>query len=190
VSRRKTQEKEFQKEADSMKKLTDKSKRTLTIAGIGVVCVALVVGIFYRFHAQNVKSTDISSSTPSSNEVVVAAVNNDSVSSESSSSTASSVASSSQAEISDQKIQPDVSKPSAPSSKPQAQGNTSDSSKTPSYSSQDTSTGKSAEPSGGEKKDGKIYVPGFGWVTDNGGGGSGSTASDMYENGNKVGQMD
>ncbi|NLJ31627.1 MAG: hypothetical protein GX424_08520 [Clostridiales bacterium] len=170
-----------------MKKLTDKSNRMLTIAGIGAVCVALIVGISYRFNAQNVKSADISSSKTSSSEVVVAAVNNDSVSSESSSSTASSAASSSQVEASDQKIQPDVSKPSAPSSKPQTQGNASDSSKPPTYSSQDTSTGKSAEPSGGEKKDGKVYLPGFGWVTNTGG--TGSTAGDMYENGNKVGNM-
>lgn len=173
-----------------MKKLTDKNKRIFTIAGIGMVCVALIVGISYRFHAQNVKSTDISSSTPSSSEVVVAAVNNESVSSESSSSTVSSAASSSQVETSDQKIQPDVSKPSAPSSKPQAQGNASDSSKTPSYSSQDTTAGKSTEPSGGEKKDGKIYVPGFGWVTDNGGGGSGTAVDGSGDINKQVGQMD
>lgn len=41
-------------------------------------------------------------------------------------------------------------------------------------------------PKAGDKKDGKIYVPGFGWIEDNGGG-SGTTATDMYENGNKMG---
>ena len=44
------------------------------------------------------------------------------------------------------------------------------------------------EPQGGETKDGQVYLPGFGWVTDTGG--SGSTADDMYENGNKIGIMD
>lgn len=48
-----------------------------------------------------------------------------------------------------------------------------------------TQTGK---PQGGEKKDGKVYLPGFGWVTETGG--SGTTANDMYENGNKIGNMD
>lgn len=44
------------------------------------------------------------------------------------------------------------------------------------------------EPQGGDTKDGRVYLPGFGWVTDTGG--SGSTADDMYENGNKIGIMD
>lgn len=171
-----------------MKKLTNKGKRMLTIAGLGAVCVALIIGISYRFNAENVKGADISSSTPSSSEVVVAAVNNDNASSESGSSSDSLAVSSSQAGSSDQKIQSDVSKPSAPPSKPQAQGSDSNPSKAPTYSSQDTAAGKPSEPSGGEKKDGKVYLPGFGWVTNTGG--SGSTASDVYENGNKVGNMD
>ena len=37
---------------------------------------------------------------------------------------------------------------------------------------------------------GQIYIPGFGWVQNNGGGGSGTVAEDMYENGNKIGIMD
>lgn len=45
------------------------------------------------------------------------------------------------------------------------------------------------EPQGGETKDGKIYVPGFGWIDDVGNA-QGSTAGDMYENGNKIGIMD
>lgn len=58
-----------------MKKLTDKSKRTLAVAGIGVVCVALIIGIFYRFSAGKVKASGVSSTSPSSSsEVVVAAV--------------------------------------------------------------------------------------------------------------------
>jgi len=45
------------------------------------------------------------------------------------------------------------------------------------------------EPQGGDKKDGQIYLPGFGWVKDEGGGGEGTVAEDMYENGNKIGDM-
>lgn len=48
---------------------------------------------------------------------------------------------------------------------------------------------KSTEPQGGDTKDGQIYLPGFGWVKDEGGGGEGITAEDMYENGNKIGEM-
>lgn len=44
------------------------------------------------------------------------------------------------------------------------------------------------QPQGGDKKDGQIYVPGFGWIDDIGEG-QGTVADDMYENGNKVGIM-
>lgn len=42
-------------------------------------------------------------------------------------------------------------------------------------------------PKHGDKKDGMIYINGFGWVVDEGGGGRAEYASDMYENGNKIG---
>ncbi len=42
-------------------------------------------------------------------------------------------------------------------------------------------------PKHGDKKDGMIYINGFGWIKDEGGGGRGEAAPDMYENGNKIG---
>lgn len=42
-------------------------------------------------------------------------------------------------------------------------------------------------PKHGDTKEGIIYITGFGWVKDEGGGGRGEDASDMYENGNKIG---
>ena len=42
---------------------------------------------------------------------------------------------------------------------------------------------KPDEPQAGDTKNGQIYIPGFGWVQNNGGGGSGTVAEDMYENG-------
>ncbi len=41
----------------------------------------------------------------------------------------------------------------------------------------------------GQKKDGMIYIMGFGWVKDNGGGGRAEYDSEMYENGNKIGSF-
>lgn len=59
---------------------------------------------------------------------------------------------------------------------------------------QEGSTGQAAAaastPSQGATQNGMIYIEGFGWIPDNGGGGSGTVAGDMYENGNKVGIMD
>ena len=42
-------------------------------------------------------------------------------------------------------------------------------------------------PAHGQKKDGKIYINGFGWIKDEGGGGEGVTDNEMYQNGNKIG---
>lgn len=41
----------------------------------------------------------------------------------------------------------------------------------------------------GQKKDGMIYITGFGWVKDNGGGGRTEYDGEMYENGNKIGSF-
>ena len=49
---------------------------------------------------------------------------------------------------------------------------------------------KEGTPQAGDTSGGKIYIPGFGWVDNQGGGASGTTAGDMYENGNKIGAMD
>lgn len=54
---------------------------------------------------------------------------------------------------------------------------------------QESVSGGTSAPSQGAVQNGMIYIEGFGWITDNGGGGSGTTAGDMYENGNKVGIM-
>lgn len=64
----------------------------------------------------------------------------------------------------------------------------------PSYEPEQTkiTEATTAEPSNdapynGQKKDGKIYFEGFGWVIDEGGVAVGEYAEDMVENGNKIG---
>jgi hypothetical protein len=47
-----------------------------------------------------------------------------------------------------------------------------------------------SQPQGGETKDGKIYVPGFGWITDNGGGGQGTVGESDGDINKQVGNMD
>lgn len=49
---------------------------------------------------------------------------------------------------------------------------------------------KKEMPQAGDTSNVQIYIPGFGWVENQGGGAFGSTAGDMYENGNKIGKMD
>lgn len=70
-----------------------------------------------------------------------------------------------------------------------------DHTKEPTYSSEqieitppDSSTNPNINPAmHGQRKDGMIFINGFGWVEDHGGGGRGEYAPDMYENGNKIG---
>lgn len=98
----------------------------------------------------------------------------------------------------EQSIQPEVTKPAAPSEEQKTDStqnpdgekvtgtpNTEDYDNV--TSSTDT-TKKENEPQGGETQNGKIYVEGFGWIDDIGEG-QGTTADDMYENGNKIGEM-
>lgn len=181
-----------------MKKLSDKNKRWLTIAGLGVVCIVLVIAISSQFKTKapvddavapsstvanevnpsiDTTGTDVKPSSDSANEkgVVVQSVEP---------TTTPNMAVSTGTK---QTIQPDPVKPEAPKEKPKPQGETTNPSKAPTYKPEDTTVSKPAEPKGGEKKDGKVYLPGFGWVTETGG--SGKTAGDMYENGNKIGNM-
>lgn len=48
---------------------------------------------------------------------------------------------------------------------------------------------KAGEPQGGDKKDGKIFVPGFGWIQDNGGGGIGEVVGSDGDINKQVGEM-
>lgn len=63
--------------------------------------------------------------------------------------------------------------------------------KEPTYEPEQTEVKQPETPSDtpkhGDRKDGMIYINGFGWVVDEGGGGVCEPAPDMYENGNKIG---
>ena len=68
----------------------------------------------------------------------------------------------------DQSIQAEVTKPAEPSA--EAKTNPSQKPDGQKVTNSDSSTSSSSTPKSGDKKDGKIYVPGFGWIDDNGGG--------------------
>ncbi|MTK06615.1 MAG: hypothetical protein F8N38_05950 [Hungatella sp.] len=97
----------------------------------------------------------------------------------------------------EQSIQPEVTKPAEPLTEAKK-----DPTKTPSGEKvttavqaeenkvQSTTAPTQSSSESENNHEGKIYVPGFGWVEDNGGGVSQETIEDMYENGNKIGSMD
>ena len=91
----------------------------------------------------------------------------------------------------DQTIQGDVEKPEAPPPPEIDEDAASDPNNVPSYTPEQTNPQgqQPAEPSGGETRPGQIYVPGFGWIADEGGGGVGiDTGSDGDPN-KQVGDM-
>lgn len=178
-------------------KLTDKTKKRLTIAGLGVVCVVLIIAIASRFMPETPKEVSAQPSSTASSEVnpITPSVEPSEAPEVSAQPIDPAAASTQPTDTGDstgteQSIQAEVAKPTEP-----PQEVLTDPSQTPDGEKVDgdkkpESSVSPSTPKSGDKKDGKIYVPGFGWIDDNGGGGSGTTAGDMYENGNKIGNMD
>lgn len=185
-------------------KINEKTKKVLTIAGCTIVGLVLVVAIGSQF-AKSPKDAD----TLPSSATVVSDVNpsidtdpstgeKDIVVKQNTDSTEETIDESpAQTDQPEQNIQPEVTKPAAPSEKqktdPTKKPDGEKVTGTPKAEDHDNVTPaadtkkKKDEPQGGETQNGKVYLPGFGWVTDTGG--SGTTADDMYENGNKIGDM-
>ncbi len=186
-------------------KLTDKAKKRLTLAGLGVVCAVLVIVIASQFKTEAPKAVSVQPSSTASDAVnpgtpSAGPNNTQEVNAQPIDPTVTPAPSTDTGDSTgtEQSIQTEVTKPPEPSQEAKT-----DPSKTPDGEkvekvtptehdkvTKPESTTSSSTPKAGDKKDGKIYVPGFGWIEDNGGGGSGTTAEDMYENGNKIGSMD
>lgn len=196
--------------------MNDKTKKRLVVAGGLVVCLVLITGISSQFKAEKQEDTTASAGSTQVAEVSVEPV---SETSESEKEVVVTVPASTtarqteetlpvQTDLSEQKIQPDVTKPAAtqPATQATTKAPATEGSKeettaaaetqatTPETSvqlptspaaetEQKTEEGKAQ---GGDTQNGKIYVPGFGWI-DEIGEAQGSTAEDMYENGNKIG---
>ena len=96
-----------------------------------------------------------------------------------------------------QSIQPEVTKPEEPESEVLADPTQKPDGTPAEIPAETTGTGAAAspepevsEPQAGDTNEGQIYIPGFGWVEDEGGGVNSVPLDDMYENGNKIGIMD
>jgi biopolymer transport protein ExbD len=180
----------------SVGKLIEKHKRVLVVSGLAVLCVALIVFIGTRFQTKAQANDMLPSSntgsavTPSPDTGSATTTGEKTVVVQANSSASSAVNSQpAQTDQSAQNLQPKVSKPAAPSES-EAKNPSKPPSSAGSTSSSKEST--SSTPKAGDTQNGKVYVPGFGWVTNNGGGGSGTTVGSSGDQltGNKVGQMD
>lgn len=181
-----------------MKKLSPKAKKGLIVAGLGVVCVILVIAISVQFHSEAPKDAAVLPSTPAPADIQPD-LNNPQPS------TALVIAPDPAAPISspavpvdtsdssgtEQHLQAEPTKPTPPVDPPTPIETpaVSKPEKTPEYKPEDTVKTKPKEPEGGEKKDGKIYVPGFGWIEDQGGGNSVDEVTSDGDINKQVGNM-
>ncbi len=187
-------------------KMKEKTKKVLTIAGCTIVGLVLVVAIGSQF-AKALEDVD----TLPSSAAVVSDVNpsidtdpstgeKDIVVKQNTDSTEETIDETpAQTDQPEQSIQPEVTKPAEPSEKqktdPTQKPDGEKVTGTPKAEDHDNvnpsaDTKKNEnEPQGGETNSkGQTYFPGFGWVDGNGDT-QGTTADDMYENGNKIGDM-
>ncbi len=197
-------------------KLTDKTKRYLAIGGGAVICIGLIAAISLQFGKIPTGEDTLPEESSAVTEIVV---DPGEVQIEESDSSADLVikpetgteteleetappvdSRPAQTDQTEQSIQPDVTKPEEPSEDvltdptQMPDGTKVETPPTPvGHDEVVTPTEPEpapGEPQAGDTQNGQIYIPGFGWVQNNGGGGSGTVAEDMYENGNKIGIMD
>lgn len=197
--------------------MTEKTKKYLTIGGGVLICAGLIVAISLQFGKAPAAggklpeesstaaqitvdpSVPVSGATEQSTEEKEVVIHpNSNVTADSSEAGQPVDTRPAQTDQPEQSIQPEVTKPaepeepvrSDPTQKPD--GTKVDTPPTPVAHEEvtaPTETESAADqPQGGDVQDGKTYFPGFGWVEGTGDT-HGTTADDMYENGNKIGEM-
>lgn len=180
--------------------MKEKTKKALLMAGLIAAGVLLVAGISMRLYKQ--KKADIPASTETAPETEVVVDTEPEAIPEKDEEEELVIETENKTDIktNEQDLQPDPvkteeEKPSkAPEVKedadvenPAAEPEYKEDTTVPTGQNKGTSTDI---PSNGQTKDGMIYIDGFGWVPDEGGGGVGIQDDQIYENGNKIGTMD
>ncbi|MBE5990848.1 MAG: hypothetical protein E7247_00455 [Paenibacillaceae bacterium] len=193
-------------------KLSDRKKKWGIVTGISFMCIILVIAIVSRFKTETLVEAEATTAalitTTDSSPISTLSVTGEETTTAITTQEVSVQPTSTEAEIqnmdtgdsrgNEQSIQPEVTKLAEPLEEAKK-----DPTKTPSgekvttavqtKESEVQSTTAPTQISSSESEDnhdGEIYVPGFGWVEDKGGSVSGTTAEDMFENGNKIGSMD
>lgn len=174
-------------------KMTEKTKRNLAIGGGAVICIALIAAIGLQFGKAPAGEDVLPVDTPPASEVVVdpgeAATGKkeekelviETGSKETEPETGSTKPAEPEETVkTDPTQKPDGTKVETPPAPVEHEAVVAPSEPEP----------PADEPQAGDTQNGQIYIPGFGWTENHGGGGSGTTADDMYENGNKIGIMD
>lgn len=193
-------------------KLTEKAKKRLTLAGLGIVCVVLVIAIASQFTKKAPQEADVQPSTMAANTVTPSiptpkATETPTPTPEVSvqpitpTESASKVTDTGDSTGTDQSIQADVTKPPEPSEeaktdptkKPDGEKVTAvtpvDHDKVTKPESGKSPSSSSTLKSGDKNDKGQVYVPGFGWVDDEGAN-SGTSVDGEGDINKQVGNMD
>ncbi|WP_313182571.1 DUF6550 family protein [Lacrimispora sp.] len=183
-------------------KLSDRKKKWGIVTGIGFMCIILVIAIVSRFKTETLVEAEATTAalitTTDSPTISTLSVTGEETTTPITSTEAEKQnMDTGDSSSTEQSIQPEVTKPAEPLEEAKK-----DPTKTPSGEKvttavqaeenkvQSTTAPTQSSSESENNHEGEIYVPGFGWVEDNGGGVSQETIEDMYENGNKIGSMD
>lgn len=186
-------------------KLSEKAKKRLILAGLGVVCVILVIAISSQFKTVQpedeaiLPSSTVSDNigpgneipTPSADPANGAELNVGPIDPTAAPTSPADTGDSSGTE---QSLQAEPTKPEAPAETPAPQDNTAvtNPAKPPEYKPEDTvKTTEPSSPKAGDKNDkGQVWFPGFGWVDDEGGGVNQEEVGSDGDIDKQVGNMD
>ena len=169
--------------------MSDKTKKTLTVVGLEALCVVLVIGISKSLYKEPEQTVAMGTEVEEVTEVIVETESTQqAVEEDTEEVPALIIETEVQTELEEgtQELQPEAEKTEEekPETPPETEPKEENEQPTePTPPANDT-------PSNGDTQDGMIYIEGFGWIENEGGGGSGTVDEDMYENGNKVGIMD
>ncbi len=183
--------------------MKDKTKKWLVIAGLAVVCAGLVFGISRVLYREPVSEVQFVDQEADDTEVTIEIDKTDTLQTDNGGegteeSLMIETESHTAVDEKEQAIQkePEKTENEKPKEAPALSGETDleNPETQPAYEEPKDEESKEkpedTAPSHGDTKDGMIYIDGFGWIPNEGGGGSGIAADDMYENGNKIGIMD
>lgn len=186
-------------------KLSEKAKKRIFIAGLSVVCVILVIAISSQFKKDDTSNAiipvtpKVTDAAEPDAEIITSAVetvNDQEITVQPIEPTAiptpTKGADTEDSKETEQSIQTEPVKPKAPTETPAVSDAkaVTNPNKEPEYKPEDKVKTKPSEPKSGDKKDGKIYVPGFGWIEDNGDGVEQNDVSSDGDIEKQVGDMD
>ena len=192
-----------------MSKLSAKTQKRLLVSGLATLCVVLVVAVFSFLGGSSEKDKSNIAVNDISNNVTVSDIKADDksetetevsvpdITEAPASGTKSKTSSNVVLDMDKQKdvevpITETPQKPAEPE-KPvvKDEGALKNPDTPPVYDKEQTTVEKkSSEPKSGDKKDGKVYIPGFGWVVDEGGGSQGKVGKSDGDINKQVGIMD